>query len=208
MEFATIDLYTFHLKNPVFDITSDIFKSIFQDNNETNCKIRTSSLKLNNIVSSDSHSVLELEFLTSGNDFYKFIQNLDAYIKNDIINNGMQLIGKEVNPETIDNLFKKSIKLPETIPSLPYINCYVSKNNNTIGCKVINKNGRKISHNNIKTDIEIELCLHPELELHKNKCHLSFIADEIKIINNVCPSLEDLLKQNNDDTDDSNNDEV
>ena len=192
MSFLTskeINVQLYNLKQPIFDQTLNLFISQFLDNNDKLCEIKSSSLKFIDL----KNNYIQIEFLPSSNDFYNLINNLDNYIKDLIINNGSKWFNSNLNIETINNIFKRSINLPLSIPSLPLMDLSIGNK-----LKITNKKKRtgnkKMTLNDLIKNMEIELCFNIiGIFFHKHKCHINFEVNEIHILNDVCQSLECLL---------------
>lgn len=187
-----INLHIFHLDIPYFDFDNNVFISKLFDNNDNHSmNIKSDSLRLLNL----KDDTLQMEFLYSSNNFYNFINNLDMQSKNEIIKNGFEWFGNSLNIDTIDNLFKQSVILPTKIPGLPTINFKCDDL-----CKITSNKKKKLSKNDLKPNMEIELCFVVDgIHFYKNKCHLIYNVKQIKILNDICQSFESLFKTNEDD---------
>mgnify|MGYP001488336931 CR=1 FL=1 len=202
-----INLNLFDLNVPIFNSNYNIFISKILNNNiqkidnndivndiNNTINIKSDSLRLLNF----KDDVLQTEFLYSSNDFYKFINSLDVQFKNEIIKKGTEWFGNNLNSDTVNNIFKQSVILPDKLPGLPTVNF---KWDDT--CKISSNKKKKLSKNDLKQNMEIELDFIVEgIYFYKNRCHLVFNVKHIKILNDVCQSFESLFEDN----DNSNND--
>jgi len=191
-DYKEINLYSFHFNQPEFESNYNIFISkltnnIDNDNKNTNMNIKTDSLRL----LSFKDNVLQIEFLYSSNNFYKFISNLDSYSKEEIIKNGSEWFGNNLNTDTINNIFKSSVHLPDKLPAFPTIHFKLDEK-----CKIIGKKRKKLTSNELKPNMEIELSFTVDgVHFQKNKCNLVYNVHQIKIINDICQSIESLFAE-------------
>lgn len=183
-----LNLYIFNLNQPIFDFTYNIFISKF---NSEIC-VKYNSVKLLE-VSEDS---LRIEFLHSSNILYGCITQLDDKVKEEIILNGESWFGNNLNTDTINNMFKYSIKLPEKLPGFPTMEFKISEN-----CGVFGVSGkRRMAIGKLKPNMEIEIGFSVSgVHFYKNRCNLVYCVNYIKVINNVCLMLEDLFGGNSDE---------
>lgn len=189
INFNEINLNEYHLQQPIFDDIKNIFISLYNKK----LGIISANLRLLNILNDN----IVTEFLPNNNNFYKFIQNLDISSKDQIIKNGEQWLGNSFNIDSIYNLFKLSICLPDKIPSLPTLSFKISEKT-----KIISKKKKKMKLCDLKKDFEIEIKFEVEgIYFFTNKCNIVYNADEIKILSELCQSFECLFQ------DDDNNDE-
>lgn len=195
-DYKEIDTNLFHLNVPEFDYNYNIFISRLLNTN-TNVKskvtmnIKSDSLRLLDI----KDGILQVEFLYSSNDFYEFINGIDSQFKEEIIVNGSDWFGNNLNNDTINNIFKQSVNLPVKIPGLPTINFRYDDN-----CKISGIKRKKLSMDDLKPNMEIELHFTVEgIYFYKNRCHLIHNVKQIKILNDTCQSFESLFGENDED---------
>lgn len=172
MDFYDINIYTLKLTHPVYSLKELFISNLFDENNNI-INIKNKKFKLLHV----NDNSLFLEFIPSSNLLYKFILELDKYIKEQIINNAEEWFENKVNNDTINNLYKSSINLPDTIPdALPNMKFNLSNN-----CKIIQEN-KKIDISELKqnTIIKIDFSI-IGLYFFKNKCHLEYIVNKINI---------------------------
>lgn len=190
-----ININSYNLKQPIFDPDLNLFISKFQNEDEQFCGIQSPSLKFINVENSD----FIIEFLPSTNEFYKFINNFDDYMKNLIMENGSGWFNTNLNIDTINNIFKKSIDLPLNLPSLPIMKFKIDQNTKILNSKIKKKN-KKINVDELINNMEIEIKFYIEgILFYKNKCHPVYSVNEIRVINNSCQSLECLFMDSEDD---------
>jgi len=180
---TTINLNDYNLQQPIFDSNFNGFISVLVNNNNTSqLQMESPSLKL---VSINEDSII-VEFLPSSNDFYTLINQIDEYIKNLIVKNGLTWFDANLNEETINRLFYKSIQLPKNIPSLPHMEFYFDPK--TI--KIKNKK-RKGNLSDLIPNMEIKLdFVVSGVQFYKHMFCVCFEINQLFIINNVCQSLE------------------
>jgi len=179
-DYSEHDPSSFILNQPLFDVDRSCFISKIIDNKDANINLKSSNLRLTSV----QNDIIKFEFLHSSNDFYKFINNLDATTKGQIIRNGAEWFGNSLNTDTINNIFKYSAYLPDKLPSFPYINFIIDKN-----CKIIGKRRKKLTVGDLRLNMEFEVCFAIDgLYFYKNKCHLVYVIHQLKLINELIPS--------------------
>jgi hypothetical protein len=116
---------------------------------------------------------ITFEFGEYSNEFYKFIINLEDGIKELIINNGERLFGGEVD---LENLFRKSIMLPNDLSRGPTINFKLSHD-----IEIYDRSLNKINTDKLKNNItNVIVKFHIErIQFYKSKCNILYIVDEI-----------------------------
>ena len=186
--FNISNFYIFNLSAPVFDEKSNKFIAKLVDMNQGlgHAYMKSSSLRLLGI----RNNILFAEFLYSSQEFYNFIKSLDEYMKHEVIENGKEWFGEKFDADKVNNLFRPSIKLPEKLPSLPFIEFKLSDQ-----CIIVNKELEKdYDLNDLKMDMEIKLhfCI-DGVEFYKNHCNVSFSVYEIDINKNLCQTLDNLF---------------
>lgn len=187
LNYNEVDIDTINVEFPSFDSHKGIFISSVTRNGNTIC-IKKVIMKLLNI----NNNELELEFLYSDNNFYKFIYSLDKCCREQIIKNGSTWFGSNLNDDTINNIYKNSINLPVKIPALPFIRFNCAEE-----CKIIKKR-KKLEISELKPNMELEIDLTiTGIEYYKNKCHLSYSVQSIKVINDICQSFDSLFDADN-----------
>lgn len=70
---------------------------------------------------------MHLEFLNN-NDTYNIINKIESNLIEILFQNSKTILGVDVSKQNIKNLFKKTIQLPETLSSKPYLLLPFSKN--------------------------------------------------------------------------------
>lgn len=179
---TTINLNDYNLQQPTFNSDFNGFVSALVNNNSLQLQIESPSLKL---ISVNEDNIV-IEFLPSSNDFYTLINQIDEYIKNLIIKNGPTWFGVNLNEETINRLFHKSINLPKNIPSLPHMEFILDPK----AVKIKNKK-RKGQLSDLLPNMEIKLDLTVSgVQFYKHMFCVCFEINQLFIINNVCQSLE------------------
>jgi len=180
-----INLYDLSLDLPQYNQTNQIFISkVLNNGNIKPLNIKSDSLRL----VSFKDNILQTEFLYSSNNFYKFINDMDTQFKNEIIYNGTKWFGENINNNTLNNIFKYSVSLPDKLPGLPMLNFILDDS-----CKILNKK-KQTNIDDLKQNMEIELQFTiEEIHYQKYKCYPVFKIKQIKIVNDICQTLESLL---------------
>jgi hypothetical protein len=201
MDYKEINLYSISLSKLNFNENLDTFESkiIYHANDKYYEFLFTSSrLRLINKKKEDSLKI-EVEFLKNYPKFYDTISSIDNYIINDIFKNGENILGSKLNLESIENLFVKTIKLPQNILSNPSLKLQLDDD-----CRVINKSGEEVDIDELTPNTEIVCILHLDKVLfYKNRCLLVLKVKEIKIENYSCQADNCLFS----DSCDSSNDD-
>lgn len=160
-----IGLYDFSLDDLKFDAVTNTYKSNIVYKNK-GIKFYTPFLKFIGFDKLSQHA--RFEFLFNENDFYTFMINFENYIKEKIINEGERMFGHKPVPDTINNLFKSCISLPNKIPSLPLIQF-------------------KVNDVNAVSGQEVKLLISPvHIEFHKYSCYIMYDIYDIKATGNNC----------------------
>ncbi|QKF94018.1 hypothetical protein QKU48_gp0560 [Fadolivirus algeromassiliense] len=191
LNYNQIILNELKLNQPIFDHDKDIFISeLVKDDIKIGIKgVNFKCININN-------NELNLEFLFSNSNFYTLMMDLDKYVKEQIVTNGSEWFGNKLNENTINNIYKCSINLPNKIPALPYIRFICSDE-----CKIIKKR-KKISLSELNKNMELEIDFVIDgVCYYKNKCHLQYTIVSIKVINDICQSFESLFNDSEEDND-------
>lgn len=195
------ELYNIKLGDLIFDESLNIFKCdlIYDDNL---LSISTPYFRYIENNKKDDYYYFKFEFLPDSNSFYHFINKLEDYIKNKIINEGDELFGKKPVYEVINNLFQHSISIPLNIPSLPLITFRVHKDDVSNIIKDVNNN--RISFSELSKHTELKLhVLVKNIEFHKYKCLINYDVVEIISSGKVCQTLECLIDNDNGNVNDN-----
>jgi hypothetical protein len=174
--YKTVDMRSFSLDQPKYDSKKETFISKF--NNQA--RIKTDSIRLLNI----EDGTLQVEMLYSSNDFYNYVGDFDCHTKSEIVKNGPEWLGGSLNEITINNMFKKTMQLPEKLPMFPTMNFEYND------IKVMGKRRKKLSVNDLKPNMEIEVGFTIDgVYFYKDKCYVCYIAQQIQVINENSPSI-------------------
>lgn len=172
------DLGSFNLTQPLFDTDHNIFISKLSNANNESMAIKSDSLRL----LSCNNDILQVELLHSSNSFYKFINDLDAISKEQILKNGTDWFGNSLNADTINNIFKRSVHLPVRLPAFPTLDLIIDSN-----CKMVGKRRKKMSAVDLKANMEVELSFIVDgVYYYKNKCHLLYKVQNIRLLTDTC----------------------
>ena len=174
--------FDLQLDDPIYNDETSMFESsiTYTKNNKTP-EITTDVLKYISCSTIDKdHVELTVEFLPSCNNFYTFFNELEEDIKMLVLNSSESLIGIKMSNGAINNLFKKSVKLPETLPSLPRLKFKVNKN-------MINKDNIEIG-----TEITITYNI-KSIELGVYDCRIIYDVTNINFNGKHCQSFDYLF---------------
>jgi hypothetical protein len=184
-------LNDYQLNKPKFNNYDGTFISNFYNEDREKYIVATPNFR----ILSYGDSILELEFLPSSNEFYKFISQVDDIFVQSIVKSGNEWFDKDLNNHTVNNLFKSSLNIPKKIPSLPFIRVMT-----TDETKVIGKKRKKGNLGDVKLNSEVQLKMSiVGVVFEMNKCCVLYVATEIKIVNDVCQSFECLFDDENGD---------
>jgi len=190
-----IDINSYHLSEPIYDELNDIYMCKLTDTKNKEIRVKSSSMRLLDLIDNN----LRLEFIHTSNDFYQFVNNLDNYLKEGVKEQLSKLL-ENINKDTLDNLFKSSINLPDKLPSLPFMKFKLDST-----CKFAANRRRKISIESLKQNTEIEIHLFiTGVNLYKNKYEVIYNVHQVKLIGDYSPSLVDLLTKNPNEDDGTN----
>lgn len=168
---------------------------LYMDNNLEDIKIKTISLKLTNIFIKNNQQFIEVEFLPSTNDFYKFISNIDDIIVKNFVDNSENLVGTQLNYDTVNTLYVKSIKLPKELSTLPFLELCVRND-----CVVLDTNNNQISLDDLKKDTEVMLVIDfSKVIFFPNKYNLVINVNYIQLCN-YCENDENNKNYENDNS--------
>lgn len=167
--YNTLDLSTLVISAPLFNYEKNSFIS------ELNLTgLKTDCMKF---VSYEDNYLI-VEFVPSSTEFYNFIKELDTRTKNKIIENGQEWLGSDLNAQTINNLYKSILNLPESLPNLPYIRIFCPNP------KIIGKKRKKLTMDQLNKNMEIELSISFDgIYFEKYQCYLACKIDQIKVVN-------------------------
>jgi len=181
-----INLYNCCLTHPSFNENKNIFES--KISNEF--IIKSEHMRLINL----KDNLIICEFLYNTNNFYQFMMKADTYFKKEIIKKGVEWFNNNLNIDTINNMSKHAISLPERLPNFPTITFFLDHD-----CQIVNCNNRSMKMDQLKSNMEIVLFLSVEcLEFYKNRCNLKYKIHKIQVMNQICQTLENLFSHNND----------
>lgn len=131
---------------------------IIYENGKLNIKMKNMRLiRINN-------GKIMLEFTESTGELYKFIYQLDNYLKQFLYEHSKIIFGLQLNIINVTDLYKNSICIPEDLHNYPYI-------------EVKYNSGGEINVDTI-VDINVEIS---KIIFEKNKCYLEYIMNDIII---------------------------
>lgn len=183
--YTDINLNSIIFNDPIYNKNDDIFESNIKYSNgdsSDDFTINTARLRIVKIKKYGDVTKLVVEFLLSEPKFYEVIKNIDEYTINKVVENSERWFGNKSKYETIENLFKNTIELPNKLHNFPVMAIYLLND-----CKIYNKVGDLVNINQLKENNEIttELQL-KNIEFHVHKYNLDYICSKINIINYFC----------------------
>lgn len=182
MNCQDFDLYSIVYNQPIFDSTKGIFIST---TNLSDQIINSQNMRLVSV----GDNIIVTEFLYLSDVFYKFINNLDSYSREYILQKGEEWFSSSLNTDTINNMFKKSAQLPDYLPSFPSLAFHVVPET-----KVTSTRRKRMTLNDLKPNMEIEVHFTISgIYFYKNQCCLIYNITLIKVVNNVCQTLKNMF---------------
>ncbi len=132
---------------------------------------------------------VELEFLPLSANFYAFVKNVDNHIVQYLFDNSELLFGSKVSYETINQLYERSLKLPEKIPAFPHMIIVVDPK-----CVFLDKDKFEVDMNSIPIGSEVTPILRlTDIVFNKNKYSLTWEVSIIKVENNLSTNFDYLF---------------
>lgn len=182
-----INLDDYKLSEPDFDSVNNIFTSKLLDNKNKELRIKSGNMRL----ISRQETNIKTEFLHTADEYYQFTKTLDSYLKGEAEKHLTNILGN-INKDTLDNLFRSSISLPDKLPSLPIM---VFKLNDS--CKFTGLKRRKASLEDFgeNSNIEVHYVIHG-INYFKNKCEIVYDVLQLKLVNASCETIEQLINKN------------
>lgn len=195
LNYNEINLYDYQLLMPTFNDSKNIFESELNKK----CMIKSDHMKLLDI----KDNTIRCEFLYNTNKFYQFMLKSDNYYKGCIINNAVGWFGNSLNGDTINNMFKGVIALPNKLPNFPTVELVLDS-----GCEILNRSNKSIRLDQLKLNMEVVLFISLEcLEFYKSRCNLRYKVHKVQSMGSVCQVLENLFNHgdNESEIDDRDN---
>jgi len=203
---SNITLYKVNLDQPIYDKKEDVYISQIYINERKGQLLLSPSMRFLNVVDRGNTIYVEVEFLLGGSGFYRLVHDLDEHIKEEIYKNSEIWLGKQFNHNSIDNLFNRSLSVPNDIPALPIMSFIIKKRGSSIMCKVKERGRGSADIFNLKQNNEVEIKFTIDgVYFLKNKWFIMYAAHEIKVINYNCQTLKCLI-DDDDSTDDDTDD--
>ncbi|CAH6421775.1 Hypothetical protein KVN_LOCUS461 [uncultured virus] len=189
--FDNLDLYSLKICDPELDEKNKIYISkinYFSNGKINDFVFNTPNMKLISIkYYNEYYFVAELEFILNCMEFYDFFYSIDIFIRDIILLNGEEWFGAKLNFDTLDNLFKKTVKIPKKLNSLPTIEIFIPTkfgSNFISDCLIVNKNNEKISLEDLIENSEISLRLNlKNINFYASKYNLNYVCEKI-VLNN------------------------
>jgi len=182
-----VKLYDYTLSEPEFDSANNIFTSKLLDNKNKELRIKSGNMRL---VSRQDKQI-RVEFLHTADEYYQYIKNLDSLLKGEAEKHLSNILGN-INKDTLDNMFRSSILLPEKLPSLPVMVFQLNDN-----CKFTGLKRRKATLEDFKenSNIEVHFVVHG-INYFKNKCEIIYDVLQLKLVEASCETIESLINKN------------
>lgn len=164
----------------------------YGDESLSSINIISSSVKLNDIFVINNEQFLDIEFLPQSSSFYKFISDLDMHIINQFVKHSEELVGANVAYNTVNQLYEKSIKLPQNIPALPGLLVKVKP-----GCVVLSRDNKEIMIGDLCKNNEITIIFNiNSVKFFQYKYTLDYQIALIKVDNNFIAGYDCLFNDN------------
>jgi len=198
MDFLNIDLNEVIIKDPIFNKKNNSFFSEIESSLKgDDCQIsfNSQSMKVSKLTRENGHDFVTLEFLDNFPEFFKFIYELDEHIYRCVLTNGEHWFGNKPKPDTIQQLFKRSIILQNDLRSNPSMQFEVLEE-----CELLDSEKDPIKFENLELNNEVKCKLTIKgLEFFENKFYLSFSLEQIVVENDVCQQTEYLFTNSESD---------
>jgi hypothetical protein len=191
--FDELDLYSIKINSPEFDEKRNIYisKIYYSENGKlTNFVFNTPIMRIVKVdYYNENYFMIEVEFPLTEPSFYDFFYLIDIMIRDNILLNGEEWFGAKLNFDTLDNLFKKTIKIPKKITLLPTIEFFIPtkfNNKNLIpNCILVDDNNNKVNLDELKEGNQISFRLNlNNINFFASKYTLCYLCEKIILSNN------------------------
>lgn len=206
---SNITLYKVTLDRPVFNKKEDAFVSQININDRGGQLLLSPSMRFLDVIDMGNILLVEAEFLPGGSGLYRLVHDLDEQVRDEILRNGEDLLGKKFNPNSVENLFRRTLSVPDDIPALPKMCFIVKKRGNGLMCKVRERGRGSADIFNLKQGNEVEIKFTIDgVHFFKNRWCIMYVANEIKVVNYQCQTLKCLIDDEvvSDDSDQDSDD--
>lgn len=183
--YKEINLYSLSFDDPTFDSITDTFVSkvsyIKKSKSKSKSKVKFQSGELfflgTSTSTSNNNTEIEAEFSNNTSDFYDTMCSLDNCVTDWVFKNGKEWLGSNLNADTVDSLYKKTVLLPTDLKSNPRIILEIDQKNDLL------KTVKKLDYNSCFSGV---LCIEG-LRFHKNKFVLMLKVKSIEKIIQAVP---------------------
>jgi hypothetical protein len=184
---SNINLELIKFNDPIFNDDNKKFESLIAYNlNDfiTPLILKSSRVRVINVDKKcdTGKNIITIQFLREYPKFYNFVCNFENFIVDTIYKNGNNWFGSEPNYDSIDNLLKRSVKLPLSLDDCPTMEIMISDD-----CSFHNKNDEQCFIDDLKQNNEVELifCIN-RVEFNHSKYTIIYTIEAIKITNYFC----------------------
>lgn len=206
VNYQDINIESIIFDNPIYNKSDEIFQSSVKysnDNRSDDFFIKTSRLRIVKIEQFGDVVKLTVEFLLSEPKFYESIKSIDNYTIKQVVDNSESWFGNKSKHETIENLFMKTIDLPNKLHNFPIMTLYLLND-----CEIYDKLGDKVDVSSLKENNEIIANIQlKDIEFHVHKYNLIYLCKKININNYFCQVSHYLFNDSDEleDLDDKSN---
>lgn len=177
LDYSQIELNNINLDDPDFDEQNNCFRSSVRYLNK-DLTFKTASMRL---VEKRATNI-DLEFLSSEPYFYETMSGIDLRICDVILEKGEEWFEAKLSRDTITTLFRKTIKLPKTVNSMPYMTMNISKD-----VLIEDKNKKNVTLDKINLNTELTFILKADsVVFFNNGYNLVYKVEKIHVQNYFC----------------------
>ena len=179
MDFKGFDDEKISLHNVESDKENNLYRSKLTYDNET-LQIKIPRMILRTI--NKENKAISLEFTEDNEEFYQFIRTFENMIKDRIVLESGDIIGKTIPSKSVETMYKSFVHLPTNLSKLPTIQVQFDADN----LSVLNKGDDEMAFENVQENSEVESLLSIEnVIFYRNKCLLEINLNTVKILSQV-----------------------
>lgn len=202
--FGDIDLYSIKIKNAIFDPIREKFHSeIYFETDQvaSDVEFTSPSMRIISVNQSDKELNkidafvrMEVEFVSWESEFYEFINSIDYYILDELAKKSEFIMGFQMDPDKIQNLFRRTVSAPKRLKDNPTISVYFKSD-----AKISDVANREIAFSDLNenSEISISLCLR-EVTFYEDMYKIFYEGTAIHVNKNFCSKDDYLLDSDND----------